>query len=48
MPEDAIIFADKWEFWIDIYDTSSSGVTEGGSRLRSTMAIRVLVEMRSS
>ena len=42
MPDGAIIFADKWEFWVSITDTTQVG------QVKAAMAIRWLVEMRSS
>ncbi len=40
MPEDAVIFAPKWEFWISVKDTTQSGMVQ------TELASRWLVSMR--
>lgn len=42
MPEDAEVFAPKFEFWVAVMDMSQSGT------VKSEMAVRWLVDMRAS
>jgi hypothetical protein len=42
MPENAAVFAEKWEFWVSVTDTTQAG------QVHTAMAIRWLVTMRSS
>lgn len=41
MPEDAVIFAPRWEFWISVTDTTQAGM------IRTELCSRWLVTMRS-
>lgn len=41
MPEDAIVFAEQWEFWVSVSDTTQTGM------VTTAMASRWLISMRS-
>lgn len=42
MPEDAVVFAEHWEFWVSVSDASQTGI------VTTAMASRWLIDMRSS
>lgn len=42
MPEDTAVFAEQWEFWVSVSDTTQTG------NVKTAMATRWLISMRSS